>query len=51
MRNYKLYLDDVSEAIKRIERYAKEVTLEELKRDTLILDGIVRNLEIIRRSR
>ncbi|MDD3234151.1 MAG: DUF86 domain-containing protein [Candidatus Omnitrophota bacterium] len=47
MRNYKLYLDDVSEAIKRIERYAKEVTLEELKRDTLILDGIVRNLEII----
>jgi len=47
MRNYKLYLDDVSEAIKRIERYAKEVTLEELKRDTLILDGIVRNLKII----
>lgn len=47
MRDYKLYLDDILEAVKRIERYSKDLTLERLKKDTLVLDGIVRNLEII----
>ncbi|MDD2702872.1 MAG: DUF86 domain-containing protein [Candidatus Omnitrophica bacterium] len=47
MRDYKLYLDDVLEAAKRIERYAKGMTLAKLKRNTLVFDGIVRNLEII----
>lgn len=47
MRDYKLYLDDMLEAVKRIEQYARGVTFEKLKKDTLVLDGIVRNLEII----
>lgn len=47
MRDYKLYLDDILEAVKRIERYARGATLEKLKKDTLVLDGIARNLEII----
>lgn len=47
MRDYKLYLDDILEAAKRIEKYTKGLTLEKLKKDTLILDGVVRNLEII----
>jgi len=47
MRDYNLYLDDIVEAAKRIEKYTKSLTLEELKKDTLILDGVVRNLEII----
>lgn len=47
MRDYELYLDDILEAIKRIERYARGRTLGRLKKDTLVLDGIVRNLEII----
>jgi uncharacterized protein with HEPN domain len=47
MRDYKLYLDDVLEAAKRIERYSKGMTLEKLKGNTLVFDGIVRNLEII----
>lgn len=47
MRDYKLYLDDILEAAKRIEKYTKGLTLERLKRNELTIDGVVRNLEII----
>ncbi len=47
MRDYKLYLDDISEAAKRIERYIRGFTLEKLKKDSLTVDAVVRNLEII----
>jgi uncharacterized protein with HEPN domain len=47
MRDYKLYLDDILEATKRIEKYIKGLTLEKLKKDDLVVDGVVRNLEII----
>lgn len=47
MRDYKLYLDDIIEAAKRIEKYTKGLTLEKFKKDNLVLDGVVRNLEII----
>lgn len=47
MRNYKLYLDDILEATERIERYSKGFTLEKMKKDSLVVDGVVRNLEII----
>jgi uncharacterized protein with HEPN domain len=47
MRDYKLYIDDIKQAIKRVEKYTKNVTLEKLKQDELIADGVVRNLEII----
>ena len=47
MRDYKLYLDDIIEATKRIEKYIKGLTLEKFKKDNLIIDGVVRNLEII----
>lgn len=47
MRDYKLYLDDILEAIKRIERYVKAKPPTGSKKDTLVIDGVVRNLEII----
>ncbi len=47
MRDHGLYLEDILEAIKRIEKYTKGLTFEKLKKDTLISDGVVRNLEII----
>jgi len=47
MRNYKLYLDDILEATERIEKYSKGFTLEKMKKDSLVVDGVVRNLEII----
>jgi len=47
MRDYRLYLDDILKAAKRIEKYTRKITLENLKKDELITDGVVRNLEII----
>lgn len=47
MRDYKLYLDDILLAIKKIEKYTKGLSLKGLKKDDLVVDGVVRNLEII----
>lgn len=47
MRDYELYLDDILKAAKRIAKYIKGFTLEKLKKDSLVVDGVVRNLEII----
>jgi len=47
MRDYKLYLDDILEAAKRIEKYTKDLTSEKFEKNNLVIDGVVRNLEII----
>lgn len=47
MREYKLYIDDILEAIKRIEKYTKGLSLQGLKKKDLVVDGVARNLEII----
>jgi uncharacterized protein with HEPN domain len=47
MRDYKLYLDDILQAIQKIEKYIKGMDLDKLKKEDLIVDGVVRNLEII----
>lgn len=47
MRDYKLYLDDILQAIEKIEKYTKGLTVEKLKKEDLVVDGVVRNLEII----
>lgn len=47
MRDYKLYLDDMLRAIKKIEKYSQNLTFAQLRKEDLIIDGITRNLEII----
>ncbi|OGW95689.1 MAG: hypothetical protein A2Z81_03235 [Omnitrophica WOR_2 bacterium GWA2_45_18] len=47
MRDFRLYLDDILEAVKRIEKYTKGLTFDKFREDDLILDGVVRNLEVI----
>lgn len=47
MRDHRLYLDDISAAIKKIEKYSKGYNAQKLKNDDLVIDGIARNLEII----
>jgi len=47
MRDYKLYLEDIAQAILKIEKYSKGMTLIKLQKNDLVVDGIVRNLEII----
>ena len=46
-RTYLLYLNDILEAIERIENYVKGRTFEEFSKNTLVIDAVVRNFEII----
>lgn len=47
MREYKLYLDDILKAIKKIEKYTKGLTLKQIMKNELVVDGVARNLEVI----
>lgn len=46
-RTYKLYLCDILEAIERIERYIDKLDFEGFSKETMIVDAVVRNFEII----
>jgi uncharacterized protein with HEPN domain len=46
-RDFKVYLEDIVEAIQRIREYSLDLSLENLLADRKTLDAIVRNLEII----
>lgn len=46
-RDYKLYLQDVLSAIRKIEKYVGETSFEEFAKDDKTTDAVVRNLEII----
>lgn len=46
-RDYKVYLDDISQAILKIRRYTRRRTYPRFLRDTLLQDAVARNLEII----
>lgn len=47
MRDYKLYLEDILTAIKKIKKHTKGYTLEKFQKDEKTLDAVIRNLEII----
>ena len=47
MRDYKLYLKDILEAIKRIKNSLHKITKEHFEKDVDIQDAIIRRLEII----
>jgi uncharacterized protein with HEPN domain len=46
-RDYKAYLNDILEAIRKIENHTKDISFDDFVVDELIKDGIVRNLEVI----
>ena len=46
-REYKLYLDDIRECIKDIEKYMKGISFEEFTKNKLIQDGVIRRFEIM----
>ncbi len=46
-RPYELYLNDIIEAIGRIEEYTASFSSTEFAENKLVLDAVVRNLEII----
>ncbi|TAK31291.1 MAG: DUF86 domain-containing protein [Chloroflexota bacterium] len=47
MRDFRLYLDDILEAIERIRSYVQGVDLETFSNDRKTQDAVARNLEII----
>ncbi len=46
-REYELYLEDMLDAVDKIHLYLQGVTRDELDRDGMRLDAVLRNLEII----
>ena len=46
-REYKAYLKDILEAIRKIEKYTENISVDDFVKGELIQDGVVRNLEII----
>jgi len=46
-RDYRVYLDDILDAVAKIRDYTSGMNLEGLKNDPRTLDAVVRNLEVI----
>lgn len=46
-RDYKVYLQDISEAIRKIEQYIRNLTDKEFREHEIVQDAVIRNLEII----
>ena len=46
-RDYKVYLDDILQAIPKIDLYIENLSLETLSEDLKTIDAVVRNLEVI----
>jgi uncharacterized protein with HEPN domain len=46
-RDHLLYLEDILKSARKIRRYVEDMTLESFRTDDLVIDAVVRNLEII----
>jgi len=46
-RDYKSYLNDILDAIDRIEKYTEKLSIDDFSESNLYQDAVVRNLEII----
>jgi uncharacterized protein with HEPN domain len=47
LRDEKLYIDDILEAIYKIEEYTQDIDFEDFSSDKKSVDAVIRNLEII----
>lgn len=46
-RDFKVYIDDISDSITKIEKYTKKATKASFKKNTQLQDAVLRRLEII----
>ena len=46
-RDYKVYLDDISQAIRKINTYVSKLNQKQFAEDERTVDAVIRNLEII----
>ena len=47
VRNYRLYIKDINDAIKKIFTYSEGISFEKFAKDEKTIDAVVRNFEII----
>jgi len=47
MRDYKLYLKDILEAIESIEKFVEDISFEEFREDDKTASAVIRKFEII----
>ena len=47
LRDYRVYLEDILEAIGKITRYTAGLSLKTFSEDSKTLDAVVRNLEVV----
>lgn len=46
-RNYQLYIEDMKKSCEKILRYTADFDFEKFRKDELVYDAVLRNLEII----
>ncbi|GAH53881.1 unnamed protein product [marine sediment metagenome] len=46
-RDYIFYLEDILDALKKIEYYTKNISFEEFTNNDMIVDAVIRNFEVI----
>jgi len=46
-RDYRLFLEDILMSIQKIEKYTANLTFETFSENDLVIDAVIRNLEII----
>lgn len=46
-RDYRLYIDELLEAVEKIETYVEELSFDEFGQDSKTVDAVIRNFEII----
>lgn len=46
-KGYRIYLDDILEAIEKIQGYIKKISYEQFSKNSMISDAVIRNLEVI----
>lgn len=46
-RDHRLYLDDILEAVEKIEKYVEKLTFDEFYQDSKTVDSVIRNFEVI----
>ena len=46
-RGTKLYLEDIKDSIRKIEKYTRNVNFDEFSKDEKLIDAVIRNLSVI----
>lgn len=46
-RDWKILFEDIIDSINKIEEYSRNLTFEDFAQNSLVIDAVVRNLEII----